>query len=204
MLRCTVVIPCYNESQPPSARRFSGLYSARWVGALTQVRCSDGGLGGADGLAVCPPHRERVARARRQDRLPYNQPTDCGLPESSTYPSSAKPRYRFRGAKLFRATPEIRRLFSEPASSRSVFDVELVARFIQARRGSMDSVRQAIYEVPLQCWREKAGSKLRPHDFVRAFVDVARISLIRGREPARSACDCVSTAEYGALARFPQ
>ena len=79
------------------------------------------------------------------------------------------------GAKLFRSTPEILKLFSAPFSSRWVFDVELLARFIYGREGRIDSVRQAIYEFPLYVWRDIGGSKVRPRDFFRAFLDVARI-----------------------------
>jgi glycosyltransferase involved in cell wall biosynthesis len=81
------------------------------------------------------------------------------------------------GAKLFRSGPEMERLFAEPFNSRWVFDVEILARFIRARGGDIDSVRKSIYEFPLQAWRDVAGSKLRSKDFVRAFMDVIRIHL---------------------------
>jgi len=79
------------------------------------------------------------------------------------------------GAKLFRCTPEVRQLFSEPFSSRWAFDFEVMTRFIQGRRRDRNSVRQAIYEFPLYGWRDVDGSKIRPFDFVHAFLDVARI-----------------------------
>lgn len=81
------------------------------------------------------------------------------------------------GAKIFRATPETRVLFEEPFCSRWVFDVEILARFIRHRRYDREAVKQAIFEFPLQEWRDVAGSKLRPGDFLRAFVDVLRIHL---------------------------
>lgn len=68
-------------------------------------------------------------------------------------------------------------LFAEPFNSRWVFDVEILARFIRARGGDIDSVRKSIYEFPLYAWRDAAGSKLRSKDFVRAFMDVIRIHL---------------------------
>jgi glycosyltransferase involved in cell wall biosynthesis len=40
------------------------------------------------------------------------------------------------GAKLFRASPEIGALFAEPFTANWMFDVELLARLIRARRGS--------------------------------------------------------------------
>lgn len=79
------------------------------------------------------------------------------------------------GAKLFRATPEMQRIFQSPFSSRWVFDVELIARFIVSRNKRMDEVANAIYEFPLHKWEDVAGSKVRPRDFFRAFLDVLKI-----------------------------
>lgn len=79
------------------------------------------------------------------------------------------------GAKLFRVTPELRDILSEPFSSRWVFDVELLARFIRLHQANTKAVRAAIYEFPLYSWRDVAGSKLKPTDFVRAFGDIVKI-----------------------------
>lgn len=79
------------------------------------------------------------------------------------------------GAKLFRANQETRALFSESFHSRWIFDVEILARFIQGRRGDMASVQNSIYEFPLFAWRDVGGSKVRPKDFLRAFVDLIGI-----------------------------
>jgi glycosyltransferase involved in cell wall biosynthesis len=79
------------------------------------------------------------------------------------------------GAKLFRANPETRQIFADPFHSRWIFDVEILARFIQGRQGRMDSVRQSIYEFPLFSWRDVGGSKVRPKDFVRALLDLLGI-----------------------------
>jgi glycosyltransferase involved in cell wall biosynthesis len=79
------------------------------------------------------------------------------------------------GAKVFRVSEEVRDLFDQPFTSRWVFDVEILARFIRRRRFQMASVQEAIYEYPLPCWRDVAGSQVRPKDFFRAFWDVVRI-----------------------------
>ncbi|HWC00600.1 MAG TPA: glycosyltransferase [Bryobacteraceae bacterium] len=79
------------------------------------------------------------------------------------------------GAKLFRASPELREILKEPFGSRWVFDVEILARFIRLRNRDMQSVMCAIYEFPLRAWKDIAGSKVRPRDFFRAFRDVVRI-----------------------------
>ena len=79
------------------------------------------------------------------------------------------------GAKIFRVTSETRELFAEPFSSRWVFDVEIIARFIRQRRYDMASVEASIYEFPLPVWRDVAGSRLRPQDFFRALLDILNI-----------------------------
>lgn len=80
------------------------------------------------------------------------------------------------GAKLFRNSPAMARLFEEPLLSGWVFDVELIARLIRLRRES-DGPRaeETIYEVPLHRWKDVAGSKIRPADYLRALVDVLRV-----------------------------
>jgi dolichyl-phosphate beta-glucosyltransferase len=80
------------------------------------------------------------------------------------------------GAKLFRATPRLREIVSEPFHSRWVFDVELIARFMHQYRSDPQTGRDAIYEFPLYAWRDVGGSKLRPRDFLRAIYDVVQIT----------------------------
>lgn len=89
------------------------------------------------------------------------------------------------GAKLFRATPATRALFSEEFLTRWLFDVELVARMIAA--GGEDGrtrAHSAIYELPLETWHDVGASKVHAFDFARAAVDLVRIRWHYGR-PAR-------------------
>jgi glycosyltransferase involved in cell wall biosynthesis len=79
------------------------------------------------------------------------------------------------GAKLFRATPEMRAVFSDPFVSRWAFDVELLAR-LGAQLGSMEAAAETIYELPLDTWIHASGSKVRPLDFPRSVLDLFRIS----------------------------
>jgi glycosyltransferase involved in cell wall biosynthesis len=80
------------------------------------------------------------------------------------------------GAKLFRVTSTVRALFGPPFRSRWIFDVEILARFLQLKRrdGAHDAA-SLLYELPLPVWHDVAGSKLRPKDFGRAMIDLARI-----------------------------
>ena len=77
------------------------------------------------------------------------------------------------GAKMFRSSTGNQRLFAQPYSSRWIFDVEILARFLHdfraADRGSVDDV---IHEIPLLRWEDAAGSKVRPLDFVRAIYEL--------------------------------
>jgi len=91
------------------------------------------------------------------------------------------------GAKLFRVTPFIRALFQQPFLSRWIFDVEIIARLIQARRGkNLPQADDVIYEFPLMEWRDILGSKLGYRDFVRAAWELFRIHkyYFRNREPS--------------------
>jgi len=81
------------------------------------------------------------------------------------------------GAKIFRVTPGTRELFAARFSSRWVFDVEIIARFIRQSGYNMPFVEASIYEFPLPEWRDVAGSRVRPHDFFRAFFEILKIHL---------------------------
>ncbi len=80
------------------------------------------------------------------------------------------------GAKLFRVTPEFSAVLGQAFSTRWIFDVEMFARMkrlrASARRGAL---AEAIYEFPLDAWRDVAGSNVRGRDFAKASVELARI-----------------------------
>jgi len=77
------------------------------------------------------------------------------------------------GAKVFRATPLVRRLFEEPFSTGWIFDVELLARLVALhRRGEAPDPASLIYEFPLHAWCEVGGSKVVPLDFPRAALEL--------------------------------
>jgi dolichyl-phosphate beta-glucosyltransferase len=79
------------------------------------------------------------------------------------------------GAKIFRVTPELAQVLSQPFISRWVFDVEILARFIAANHGDTRVMHDRIYEYPLERWDDIAGSKVKSGDFLLAFLDTIRI-----------------------------
>ena len=79
------------------------------------------------------------------------------------------------GAKLFRMTPELSTVLDAKFLSRWVFDVEILARYIDLHHGDSAFLRDSIYEHPLDSWEDVAGSKVGPGAFFKAFFDVLRI-----------------------------
>jgi len=77
------------------------------------------------------------------------------------------------GAKLFRASGTLREVFSTPFLSRWIFDVEIIARFVQ--RWGRDRVARALYEYPVMQWHDVKGSKVKSRDFLRALRDLRKI-----------------------------
>jgi glycosyltransferase involved in cell wall biosynthesis len=80
------------------------------------------------------------------------------------------------GAKLFRVSPETAALFQEPFVTRWIFDIEIIARLIRARRGTeQPQPEDVIYELPLRAWHDIAGSKVKAGDFPKAIFETLRI-----------------------------
>jgi dolichyl-phosphate beta-glucosyltransferase len=79
------------------------------------------------------------------------------------------------GAKVFRLIQELVESLSDPFLSRWVFDVEILARYIALHCGNTSYLHDSIYELPLKYWSDVAGSKVRPGDFLKAFIDAFRI-----------------------------
>lgn len=79
------------------------------------------------------------------------------------------------GAKMFRASDELRDLLARPFLSNWSFDVEILARFLQ-RHGRVEALER-IHEYPLPRWRDVAGSKVRPWHLLTSLWDLVRIRL---------------------------
>ena len=77
------------------------------------------------------------------------------------------------GAKMFRRTETLAKLFQEKFHSKWIFDVEIIARYLKLKKGwTQDEMESTICEFPLPEWRDVRGSKVRPFDFMKAFVEL--------------------------------
>jgi glycosyltransferase involved in cell wall biosynthesis len=80
------------------------------------------------------------------------------------------------GAKMFRVNDDIVGLFHDPFISRWIFDVEIFARLIRARRGTdRPPARSVMYEHPLMVWHDVKGSKIKLRHFFTVALDLLRI-----------------------------
>ena len=77
------------------------------------------------------------------------------------------------GAKIFRSGETLREVFSTPFLSRWIFDVEIIARFVQ--RWGRDRMVRSLYEYPVTQWHDVKGSKVKSRDFLRALRDLWKI-----------------------------
>jgi dolichyl-phosphate beta-glucosyltransferase len=78
------------------------------------------------------------------------------------------------GAKMFRASEELRAVFTEPFVTGWLFDVELLARLIEAR-GDIAAVRRSVIECPLHRWHDVKGSKIGVRSVGPVLRDLIRL-----------------------------
>jgi glycosyltransferase involved in cell wall biosynthesis len=97
------------------------------------------------------------------------------------------------GAKMFRVNERTIRVFERPFASRWSFDVELIARYLDAPDGA--AAPQRIYELALRQWHDVPGSKVRLRDVPRAFGDLLRVRRLHHRRRAAHTADAPSIAE---------
>ncbi len=85
------------------------------------------------------------------------------------------------GAKLFRKSERLRRVFEAPFRTSWVFDVEILARLRSMQQEDDLPLEQIIYEIPLRVWHDVRGSKIRPVDLLLVPRDLLRIYLLHLR-----------------------
>jgi len=76
------------------------------------------------------------------------------------------------GAKMFRATDELRAVLGEPFHTAWLFDVEILARLIDRSPAGTAAVARRLYELPLDEWRDVPGSKLTRAAYTRAATSI--------------------------------
>ncbi len=79
------------------------------------------------------------------------------------------------GAKMFRVTDALRQVFEKPFCSRWIFDVEILKRLMKKTGFSKIQTEARVYEMPLPRWRDVTGSKVKPTDFLKAFIELLKI-----------------------------
>ncbi len=74
------------------------------------------------------------------------------------------------GAKMFRVTDDLPSLFRDPFLSSWIFDVEIIARMMSSNSGKLPL--DCIYELPLNEWIHKGGSKIKAMDYILALKEL--------------------------------
>lgn len=77
------------------------------------------------------------------------------------------------GAKMFRVNNYLGNLFEDEFLSSWIFDVEIVARLMSHNMGK--TTWDCIYELPLNEWTHKGGSKIKAIDYILALKDLILI-----------------------------
>ena len=80
------------------------------------------------------------------------------------------------GAKIFRVTKDLKKIFQTPFLSSWIFDVEVIARILEIEKNlNSEEIGKIIYEYPLTEWRDVAGSNLKVKDFIKSIYELFRI-----------------------------
>lgn len=85
------------------------------------------------------------------------------------------------GAKLFRNTEIVQKVFLSPFISKWIFDIEIIARLNHYLKKSDEDIADYLIEYPLEQWEDVKGSKLKPWSFLVGGVDLAKIAFKYGR-----------------------
>jgi dolichyl-phosphate beta-glucosyltransferase len=89
------------------------------------------------------------------------------------------------GAKVFRTNATLRTVLVDPFRTSWLFDVEILARMIAASPTGTAGVAVRLYELPLDEWRDVAGSKLTRAAYVRAATSLFAVYRLYGRMLSR-------------------
>jgi glycosyltransferase involved in cell wall biosynthesis len=80
------------------------------------------------------------------------------------------------GAKIFKNTYYLRKVFSQPFTVKWIFDVEILARFkVTQKIQDGNLFGNSALEYPIKEWTHSSGSKVRIGDFFVATLDLLKI-----------------------------
>ncbi len=83
------------------------------------------------------------------------------------------------GAKIFKNSSELKKIFAYPFSVRWIFDVEILARYkIIIKISGARALENSALEYPLEHWTDIRGSKLKFIDFLVGAIELAKIYLL--------------------------
>lgn len=88
------------------------------------------------------------------------------------------------GAKIFRNTSSLARVFGRPFKVNWTFDVEMFARFPIVKKVSPRETSSKWVELPLAEWVDVKGSKVKPKDFIKGGLEYCLLFYYL-RTPAR-------------------
>lgn len=79
------------------------------------------------------------------------------------------------GAKVFRNTPVLKKVFGRPFKVNWTFDVEMLARFHIIEDKSPEEVSSKWVEYPVEEWVDVKGSKVKGWDFIKSGLELCRL-----------------------------
>ena len=83
------------------------------------------------------------------------------------------------GAKLFRRTEILERVFAYPFVTKWTFDVEVLARMsVLLRARNAAGLINICVELPLMEWIDRKGSKVKPWDFITSGGDIFKLFML--------------------------
>jgi glycosyltransferase involved in cell wall biosynthesis len=79
------------------------------------------------------------------------------------------------GAKMFKNSAVLRKVFAKPFKVNWTFDVEMLARFPLVSGETTAQISSSWYEYPLKEWIDVKGSKVKPKDFLVGGIEFCRL-----------------------------
>jgi len=75
------------------------------------------------------------------------------------------------GAKIFKKSDSLHRVFRKPFKVNWIFDVEILARFLMVAKASTSETCSRWVEIPLTDWIDVKGSKVKFKDYIKGGIE---------------------------------